>query len=67
MDIASIESVCRATTEILDSDRVPLAGIVCNAGIQIVDGVHSSVDGYEMTFATNHLGHFQLPETGLAP
>jgi protochlorophyllide reductase len=34
--------------------------VICNAGLQIVDGVSSSTDGYEMTFATNHLGHFQL-------
>src|SRR6185437_1086111 len=31
-----------------------------NAGVQVVDGVRRSADGYELTFATNHLGHFLL-------
>jgi NAD(P)-dependent dehydrogenase (short-subunit alcohol dehydrogenase family) len=34
--------------------------VVCNAGVQVVDGVQRSADGYELTFATNHLGHFLL-------
>jgi protochlorophyllide reductase len=39
-------------------DRPPLHALVLNAGIQVVDGVKRSHDGYELTFATNHLGHF---------
>ncbi|WP_280273466.1 SDR family NAD(P)-dependent oxidoreductase [Nocardia wallacei] len=62
MDTSSIRSVHEAAARIADSAATPLAGIVCNAGIQIVDGVQSSADGYEMTFATNHLGHFHLVE-----
>jgi NAD(P)-dependent dehydrogenase (short-subunit alcohol dehydrogenase family) len=34
--------------------------VVCNAGIQVIDGVGKSEDGFELTFATNHLGHFLL-------
>ncbi|MET7771696.1 SDR family NAD(P)-dependent oxidoreductase [Nocardia sp. NPDC005366] len=60
MDTSSIRSVHRAAAEIAASAAVPLAGIINNAGIQIVDGVQTSADGYEMTFATNHLGHFHL-------
>jgi protochlorophyllide reductase len=61
VDVASLKSVRAAVTTLLtSSDRPPLHDIVCNAGIQIVDGVQRSVDGYELTFATNHLGHFLL-------
>ncbi|MQY21055.1 SDR family NAD(P)-dependent oxidoreductase [Nocardia macrotermitis] len=64
IDTASIESVRAAVREIAASNAAPLGGIICNAGIQIVDGIEASVDGHELTFATNHLGHFQLV-TGL--
>ncbi|MEU6559498.1 SDR family NAD(P)-dependent oxidoreductase [Nocardia nova] len=59
MDTSSLRSVHAAAAQIAGS-ATPLAGIICNAGIQIVDGVQTSADGYEMTFATNHLGHFHL-------
>ncbi|MFE6925208.1 SDR family NAD(P)-dependent oxidoreductase [Nocardia sp. NPDC057663] len=59
VDLASIDSVHQAATEMAARELTPSA-IICNAGLQIVDGVESSTDGYEMTFATNHLGHFQL-------
>ncbi|MBF6329911.1 SDR family NAD(P)-dependent oxidoreductase [Nocardia transvalensis] len=57
VDLASISSVHRAAQILAEQ---PLAGIICNAGLQIVHGVRESADGYELTFATNHLGHFQL-------
>ncbi|MFB7724333.1 SDR family NAD(P)-dependent oxidoreductase [Nocardia sp. NPDC056100] len=59
IDLASIDSVRHAARQ-LKSLAVPPAAIICNAGLQIVDGVQESADGYEMTFASNHLGHFQL-------
>ncbi|PXX55556.1 protochlorophyllide reductase [Nocardia tenerifensis] len=59
LDLASIDSVREATARIT-ARETRLAGIICNAGVQIVSGVETSADGYEMTFATNHLGHFQL-------
>jgi NAD(P)-dependent dehydrogenase (short-subunit alcohol dehydrogenase family) len=37
-----------------------LSGIACNAGLQITGPLRRSADGYELTFATNHLGHFLL-------
>ncbi len=64
MDTSSIRSVQEAARRIRDTSEV--SAIVCNAGLQIVDGVQSSVDGYELTFATNHLGHFELV-TSLLP
>lgn len=41
-------------------NRPPLRAIVCNAGIQVVTGTTYTEDGFETTFAVNHLGHFLL-------
>ena len=38
----------------------PLAGLVCNAGLQSVAAPTSTIDGFETTFAVNHLGHYLL-------
>lgn len=38
----------------------PLAGIVCNAGGQNVAAPTKTKEGYETTFAVNHLGHYLL-------
>ena len=66
LDVASLASVrtgaahCRAML-----DRGELEGIeaiLCNAGAQFMGPVSYSPDGYEMTFATNCLGHFLLVE-----
>ncbi|MEU4710121.1 SDR family NAD(P)-dependent oxidoreductase [Nocardia salmonicida] len=60
LDTASVESVRAASTYLAQTFPQGLSAVVCNAGIQITTGVQTSVDGYETTFATNHLGHFQL-------
>jgi protochlorophyllide reductase len=62
MDLASLASVRAAVRELVADGgrRPPLRAVVCNAGIQVVEGVQRSADGYELTFATNHLGHFLL-------
>ncbi|WSQ11884.1 SDR family NAD(P)-dependent oxidoreductase [Streptomyces sp. NBC_01231] len=61
LDLASLDSVRTAAGKLLaDTSRPPLHGLVCNAGIQVVSGVRQSADGHELTFATNHLGHFLL-------
>jgi NAD(P)-dependent dehydrogenase (short-subunit alcohol dehydrogenase family) len=58
--LASLAAV-RAFTEVFTSRGLPpLRAIVCNAGLQIVTGRTYSKDGYEMTFAVNHLGHYLL-------
>lgn len=63
-DLASLESVRAAVGEVttmLDDDRVPpLRGLVGNAGVQTGTGAQVSADGFELTFATNLLGHFVL-------
>ena len=66
LDVASLASVragvarCRA---MLDGGEMEgLQAILCNAGAQFMGPVSYSPDGYEMTFATNCLGHFLLVE-----
>ncbi|CAM6088836.1 unnamed protein product [Calypogeia fissa] len=58
IDLASLESVRTAAKEFL-ALNVPLNVLVCNAGI-VSAAVEYSVDGIEMDFATNYLGHFLL-------
>ena len=38
----------------------PLYAIICNAGMQNVGTPQTTIDGYETTFAVNHLGHYLL-------
>src|ERR1700678_1757330 len=38
----------------------PLRGLVANAGVMVADTHNASADGYELTFAVNHLAHAQL-------
>ena len=63
-DLASLTSVrvaAREVTALLDDGRVPpLRGLIGNAGVQTGTGAQASADGYELTFATNVLGHFVL-------
>ena len=60
LDLASLASVRRFAQDFLARDRRPLKALVCNAGIQIVTGLTYTPDGFETTFAVNHLGHFLL-------
>jgi protochlorophyllide reductase len=64
LDLASLASISRAVETVRESAVDGLDGIACNAAIQVVSGVQTSADGHELTFATNHLGHFALV-TGL--
>jgi light-dependent protochlorophyllide reductase len=59
LDLGSLESVRRFAREIEAAD-VPLRALVCNAGLQVSRGPQRSADGFELTFAVNHLGHFLL-------
>ena len=59
VDLGSIESVRQLAREIEAAD-VPLRALVCNAGLQVGRGPRRSADGFELTFAVNHLGHFLL-------
>ncbi|MFI0466091.1 SDR family NAD(P)-dependent oxidoreductase [Saccharopolyspora sp. 5N102] len=58
LDLSDLSSIKSAADE-LDADG--LDAIVCNAGV-LLDGPQrqETADGHELTFATNHLGHFLL-------
>ncbi len=58
-DLASLASVRDFVAAFETADLPPLHAIVCNAGLQTVD-TKFTVDGVEMTFGVNHLGHFAL-------
>jgi protochlorophyllide reductase len=61
LELSSLASVRAAATEIRSScPRLDL--LINNAGVMFVP-FQRSEDGHELTFATNHLGHFAL--TGL--
>jgi NAD(P)-dependent dehydrogenase (short-subunit alcohol dehydrogenase family) len=59
-DLSDIAAVRRAAAEIADL-RLPIAGLVNNAGIYQLRATKSA-QGWDMTFATNHLGPFALTE-----
>ena len=60
LDLASLSSVRAFVEEFSALTFPPLQAIICNAGLQIVSGTTYTEDGYETTFAVNHLGHFLL-------
>lgn len=63
-DISDINSVKRAAQQIIEL-QLPIAGLLNNAGI-MPSKATKSAQGWDMTFATNHLGAFALTEA-LAP
>lgn len=56
--LASVRSFANEVADLLGTNT--LAGMALNAGVQIVSGDRYSVDGFELTFATNVLGHIAL-------
>ena len=56
LDLADLSSV-RAFAE---RCTAPLAVLVLNAGMQVHTTARRSADGFELTFATNHLAHYLL-------
>jgi light-dependent protochlorophyllide reductase len=59
LDLASGASVRRLAGD-LAARGLRLKALVCNAGVQVTKGPRLNPDGYELTFAVNHLGHFLL-------
>jgi NAD(P)-dependent dehydrogenase (short-subunit alcohol dehydrogenase family) len=58
VDLADLESIEDAAAEL--ADRTAAVDIlVNNAGVMVPDG-RTTVDGFELQFGTNHLGHFAL-------
>ena len=63
-DLSDLASVRRAAAEIV-ALHLPIAGLLNNAGVMQMRPTKNAV-GWDMTFATNHLGPFALTEA-LAP
>jgi NAD(P)-dependent dehydrogenase (short-subunit alcohol dehydrogenase family) len=59
-DLSDLASVRRAAAEIIALD-LPIAGLLNNAGIGQQRATKNAL-GWDMTFATNHLGPFALTE-----
>jgi len=63
LDLGSLADVRRFARELREEiaggDWPPLRALVLNAGLQLTHR-RPSVDGYELTFAVNHLGHYLL-------
>jgi NAD(P)-dependent dehydrogenase (short-subunit alcohol dehydrogenase family) len=62
VDLSSLDDV----EALIASWKEPLAGLVNNAGLQQTDRLHQSRDGFEESFAVNHLAAFRLTQ-GLLP
>jgi NAD(P)-dependent dehydrogenase (short-subunit alcohol dehydrogenase family) len=60
LDLGSLRDVRRFADEYRAAGHPPLEALVLNAGIQHINGLVRSQDGFEATFAVNHLGHFLL-------
>lgn len=60
LDLASLQSVRNFVKKFTVTDLPPLHGLINNAGVQVLNGLEYTADGYELTFGTNYLGHFLL-------
>ncbi len=56
LDLASLHSV----RSFADGITVPLDAVILNAGMQRFDVAARTIDGFEQTFAVNHLSHYLL-------
>ena len=66
LDLASQSSIRAFVQAFQEGHFPPLAGIVCNAGMQNVSVPTKTDAGFESTFAVNHLGHYLLTRLLLA-
>lgn len=57
LDLADLASVRRCAEQLLARD-MPIHGLINNAGLAGSRG--TTKDGFELTFGTNHLGHYLL-------
>jgi retinol dehydrogenase 12 len=55
LDLSDLASVRKAAAEIL-AKNIPIHGLINNAGLAGQRG--ATKDGFELTFGTNHLGHY---------
>lgn len=69
LDLSDLAKVRSFAKDFEAKHYPPIQALVLNAGLQFPDGVRYSANGFESTFATNHLGHallFSLLYTHLA-
>ncbi len=60
-DLADVRNAGQKAKGLLEAGAVrPLRALVANAGVAFIDTRTASADGYEPTFAVNHLAHAQL-------
>lgn len=64
LELTDFDSVV-ACAETIRAMGVPLDGLICNAGVLLTE--LEQVDGLEMQFVVNHLGHFLLTNRLLDP
>ena len=62
MDLGDLESVRSFVNELFNLLEEPLDALVCNAAVYLprLKEPQRSAQGYEISMATNHLGHFLL-------
>jgi NAD(P)-dependent dehydrogenase (short-subunit alcohol dehydrogenase family) len=60
LDLASQASIHAFVDAFRQLAPPPLSGLVCNAGMQNIGVPTRTAEGYETTFAVNHLGHYLL-------
>lgn len=63
VDVSNFKSIKKFVKKFQNEYEDQIDVLINNAGIMAVDKFTLSLDGYELQFATNHLGHFLL--TGL--
>jgi NAD(P)-dependent dehydrogenase (short-subunit alcohol dehydrogenase family) len=56
--LANVRSFAQALTKKLDGTKIDV--LILNAGAQFGNTKHRTEDGFESTFAINHLGHYLL-------
>lgn len=60
VDLADLDSARAFAADFCNRPLPPLTTIIANAAVSRVDRAARSAQGYELTFAVNHLGHFLL-------
>ena len=59
--LSDVAAAARRITELVKSGQIPrIDAVIANAGLSSNDTRRASEDGYELTFAVNHLAHAQL-------
>ena len=58
VDLGDLGSIAKAAAPLASTERLDL--LINNAGVMNVPERRTTADGFELTFGTNHLGHFAL-------